>query len=90
MRIIIYKGPTVTILHEVPYITSILCKMLGSTNKKHLRSRTRVTRGLGQYNSQGEYCGPHTVSSVFLILACFLQRVISWHNIQKKRMQTSK
>ena len=24
--------------------------------------------GLGQYNSQGEYCGPHTASSVFFIL----------------------
>ena len=24
--------------------------------------------GLGQYNSIGEYCGPHTASSVFLIL----------------------
>ena len=23
---------------------------------------------LGQYNSLGEYCGPHTASSVFLIL----------------------
>ena len=22
--------------------------------------------GLGQYNSLGEYCGPHTASSVFL------------------------
>ena len=24
--------------------------------------------GLGQYNSIGKYCGPHTASSVFLIL----------------------
>ena len=24
--------------------------------------------GLGQYDSQGEYCDPHTASSVFLIL----------------------
>ena len=24
--------------------------------------------GLGQYTSLGEYCGPHTASSVFLIL----------------------
>ena len=24
--------------------------------------------GLGQYNSLGEYCDPHTASSVFLIL----------------------
>ena len=24
--------------------------------------------GLGQYNSPGEYCDPHTASSVFLIL----------------------
>ena len=26
---------------------------------------------LGQYNCLGEYCGPHTDSSVFLILICF-------------------
>ena len=26
--------------------------------------------GLGQYNSLGEYCCPHTASSVFLILVC--------------------
>ena len=25
---------------------------------------------LGQYNSLGEYCGPHTASSVCLILVC--------------------
>ena len=25
-------------------------------------------KGLGQYNSLGEYCDPHTASSVFLIL----------------------
>ena len=24
--------------------------------------------GLGQYDSLGEYCGPHTASSVFLIV----------------------
>ena len=28
--------------------------------------------GLGQYNSLGKYCGPHTASSVFLILICIL------------------
>ena len=28
--------------------------------------------GLGQYNCLGEYCGPHTVSSVFLILVFFI------------------
>ena len=28
----------------------------------------RGPMGLGQYNSLGEYCGPHTASSVFLIL----------------------
>ena len=27
--------------------------------------------GLGQYVSLGEYCGPHTASSVFLILLLF-------------------
>ena len=27
-------------------------------------------KGLGQYNSLGKYCGPHTASSVFLILIC--------------------
>ena len=28
----------------------------------------RGPMGLGQYNSLGEYCDPHTASSVFLIL----------------------
>ena len=28
----------------------------------------RGLMGLGQYNSLGKYCGPHTASSVFLIL----------------------
>ena len=28
----------------------------------------RVPVGLGHYGSLGEYCGPHTASSVFLIL----------------------
>ena len=28
--------------------------------------------GLGQYKSLGEYCGPHTASSVFLILVSLL------------------
>ena len=47
-------------------------------NKKHLRDSTqaiihplaitdRGPMGLGQYNSLGEYYGPHTASSVFLI-----------------------
>ena len=46
---------------------------------KHLRGRTQVTilplaiilsspMGLGQYNSLGEYCDPHTASPVFLII----------------------
>ena len=39
--------------------------------------------GLGQYDSLGEYCGPHTVSSVVLILTCqgfkhFLSAITSW------------
>ena len=53
---------------------------LGSENKKHFRSSTQATihplaiiltvMGLGQYHyhSLGEYYGPHTASSVFLIL----------------------
>ena len=52
---------------------------LGSKNKKHLRGSTQAKMhplaliltlaptGLGQYNSLGKYCGPHTASSVFLI-----------------------
>ena len=32
--------------------------------------------GLGQYDSLGEYCGPHTVFSVFLILV-----VLTTHNV---------
>ena len=56
---------------------------LGSKNKKHLRGSTWVTiRPLAiiltvalwalvsMINSLGEYCRPHTASSVFLILVC--------------------
>ena len=31
--------------------------------------------GVGQYNSLGEYCGPHTASSVFLILILVVSRL---------------
>ena len=36
----------------------------------HLNKVNKVFRptGFGQYHSLGEYCGPHTASSVFLIL----------------------
>ena len=33
----------------------------------------RGPMGLGQYDGLGEYCGPHTASSVFLILLAMLQ-----------------
>ena len=33
----------------------------------------RCPTGLGQYNGLGEYCGPHTASSVFLILVLHVQ-----------------
>ena len=40
-----------------------------NTSEAVFRSQyTRGAMGLGQYNSLGEYCGPHTASSVFLIL----------------------
>ena len=54
--------------------TKILVK-LGSNIKKHFRPQYPLghhtdygSMGLGQYNSLGKYCGPHTASSVFLIL----------------------
>ena len=34
--------------------------------------------GLGQYNSLGEYCDPHTASSVFLILV-HISRSVKMH-----------
>ena len=34
--------------------------------------------GLGQYNSLGEYCGPHTASSVFLILIPLTDVTSKW------------
>ena len=60
----------------------------GSKNKKHLRgsSSDPITplghhtedspMGLGQYVGVGGYCGPHTVSSVFLILV-----LLKWRNV---------
>ena len=67
---------------------------MGSKNKKHLRGSTHVHHadhgpmGLGQYNSLGEYCDPHTASSVFLVLVsqyvtdvfkkCFLHVENEW------------
>ena len=40
-----------------------------SGHNTHLGHNTdRGPMGLGQYNRLGEYCGPHTASSVFLIL----------------------
>ena len=51
---------------------------LGSKSKKHLRGSIEATilpgsiiltvYNIGQYDGLGEYCGPHTASSVFLIL----------------------
>ena len=50
---------------------------LGSENTKHLRRNTPLGHysytgcgpvGLGQYDSLGEYCGPHTASSVFFFI----------------------
>ena len=36
-----------------------------------LRGSAQATMGLGQCNSLGEYCVPHTASSVFLTLLIF-------------------
>ena len=53
------------------------CSWVVKIKKKHLRGSARVTilpvaitlsTGIGQYDGLGEYCGPHTASSVFLIL----------------------
>ena len=35
--------------------------------------------GLGQYNSLGEYCGPHAASSVFLLLVFTNPENVSRH-----------
>ena len=35
-----------------------------------------ISMGLDQYNNLGEYCGPHTASSVFLILVWVLVSII--------------
>ena len=40
----------------------------------------RGLMGLGQYNSQGEYCGPHTASSVVLILITLSDISINYFN----------
>ena len=38
--------------------------------------------GLSQYVSLGEYCDPHTASSVFLILVCIRKEINSELEIQ--------
>ena len=49
-----------------------------------LESDPRGPMGVGQYDSLGEYCGPHTASSVFLIIILRLiyskhpQSLLSW------------
>ena len=40
----------------------------------------RDPMGLGQYNSLGKYCEPHTASPVFLILLCYLLCEITFIN----------
>ena len=48
--------------------------------------------GLGQYNSLGEYCDPHTASTVFLILvrrmSCVASVLLLSHELgeRKKRI----
>ena len=55
--------------HEYSWVVKIR-----NTSEAVLRSQyslghqtDSIPMGLGQYNSLGEYCGPHTASSVFLI-----------------------
>ena len=52
----------------------------GSKNKKHLHTDSSLV-GVGQYNSIGEYCGPHTASSVFLILVWVLVSIITYRGV---------
>ena len=40
-----------------------------------LNRRAQKVFGLGQYDGLGKYCGPHTASSVFLILISLRQIV---------------
>ena len=41
--------------------------------------------GLGQYNSLGEYCGPHTALSVFLILVHILAHIEMTHFMRRMK-----
>ena len=54
------RGSTQTTIHP---LTTILTVALGQYNS--------LIMGHGQYNSLGEYCGPDTASSVFLILISY-------------------
>ena len=53
-----------------------------SGSSPHIANRKKTTKilgsdwpmGLGQYNSLGEYCGPHTAASVIIILSLFCIR----------------
>ena len=47
--------------------------VLGNSNNIPLGHHTDLSpMGLGQYNSLGEYYGPHNASSVFLILILYI------------------
>ena len=92
----------VAILPSCPDMKTIALKTIyvGSKNKKHLRGSIQATyslrqlndscpTGFGQYNSLGEYCIPHTASSVFLmlILSCHEQALLQLRSRKGTRLQ---
>ena len=58
--------PLVSIYEEYCIMIAYM-NIVGSKNKKHRGGSTQYS-GLGQYNVHGEYYGPDTAPSVFLIL----------------------
>ena len=54
--------------HEHSWVLKIRNTSDAVVSPQYTHNTDRGTMGLGQYNSLMEYCGPHTASSVFLIL----------------------
>ena len=59
-----FPGPTLPMSSGGAFITYALALVMKDPPGLDII----ISTGLGQYNSLGEYCGPHTASSVFLIL----------------------
>ena len=54
-----------------------------------VRTKSKAPMGLGQYNSLGEYWGPHTASSMLLILLVFCLNILKTLRHSSSEMRCS-